>query len=68
MTEIRKKYHDKSITFANNTQVFPDHTFPKGTCLIVGDLILAGIEEYRVKTEKHKVKVRYFPGTRSDDM
>ena len=45
LTEIRKKHHDKCITFTNNKQVLQDHPFPKGTCLIVGDSILAGIDE-----------------------
>ena len=30
--------------------------------------MLAGIDENRLKTGKHKVKVRYFPGARTDDM
>ena len=68
LTEVRKNYHDKYITFANNKQVLSDHPFPKGTCLIVGDSILAGIDENRLSTGKHKVKVRYFPGARTDDM
>ena len=46
----------------------PDHPFPKGTYLIVGDSMLAGIDENRLKTGKYKVKVRYFPGARTDDM
>ena len=45
-----------------------DHPFPKGTRLIVGDSILAGIDENRLWTWKHKVKVRYFPGARTDDL
>ena len=44
----------------------PDHPFPKGTCLIVGDSMLAGIDENRLQTGKHKVKVRYLPGARTD--
>ena len=60
LTEIRKKYHEKYITFTNNKQVLLDHSFPKGTCLIDGDLMLAAIDENRLKTGKHKVKVRYF--------
>ena len=28
----------------------------------------AGIDKNRLKTGKHKVKVRYFPGARTDDM
>ena len=30
--------------------------------------MLAAIEENRSKTGKHKVKVKYFPGARTDDM
>ena len=30
--------------------------------------MLAGIEENWLKTGKHKVKVKYFPGARTDDM
>ena len=30
--------------------------------------MLAGIEENRLKTGKHKVKVKYFPGAHTDDM
>ena len=68
LTEVRKKYHDKYIAFTNNKQLLSDHPFPKDTCLIVGDSILAGIDENRLSTGKHKVKVRYFPGARTDDM
>ena len=30
--------------------------------------MLAGIDENQLKTGKHKVKVRYFPGACTDDM
>ena len=30
--------------------------------------MLAGIEENRLKTGKHKVKVKYFPGACTDDI
>ena len=30
--------------------------------------MLAGIEENRLKTGKHKLKVKYFPGARTDGM
>ena len=30
--------------------------------------MLAGIDENRLKTGKHKVKVRYFPDSRTDNM
>ena len=35
---------------------------------IIPPLMLAGIDESRLKTGKNKVKVRYFPGVRTDDM
>ena len=56
------------ITFRNNKQVLPDHPFPRGTCLIFGDSMLAGIDENWLETGKHNFKVRYFPGARTDDM
>ena len=68
LTEVRKKYQFKYITFTNNKQLLSDHPFPKGTCLIVRDWILAEIDENRLSTGKHKVKVRYFPGACTDDM
>ena len=61
LTEVRKKYRDKYITFTNNKQLLSDHPFPKVTCLIVGDSTLAGIDKNRLSTGKHEVKVRYFP-------
>ena len=68
LTEVSKKYHDRYITFTNNKQLLSDHPFPKGTCLIVGDSILAEKDENWLSPGKHKVKVRYFPGARTDDM
>ena len=68
LTEIRKKYHNKYIAFTNNKQVLPNHPFPKGTCLIVGDSKLIEIDENRLKSGKHKVKVRYFLGACTDDI
>ena len=46
----------------------PYQSFPKDTCFIAEDPMLAGIDENRWKSEKHKVKVRYFPDARRDDM
>ena len=46
----------------------PYQSFPKDTCFIVGDSMLAGIDENRRKSEKHKVKIRHFPDARTDDM
>ena len=39
----------------------------KGTCLNVGDSMLAGVDENQLKSKK-KVKLRYFPGARTDDV
>ena len=55
-------------TFVNNEHVLPDHPFPKGTCLIVGDSVLAGINENCLKTGDYKVKLRFFAGARTDDI
>ena len=68
LTEVRKKYQFKYITFTNNKQLLSDHPFPKGRCLLVGDSILAGIDENRLSTVKHKIRVRYFPGAYTDNM
>ena len=55
LIDIRKKYHDKCITFTNNEHILPNHSFPKGTYLIVEDSMLAEIDENRLKTGE-----RYF--------
>ena len=34
LTEVRKKYDGKYITFTINKQLLSDHPFLKGTCLI----------------------------------
>ena len=52
----------QKISWQIRKQLLSDHPFPKGTCVIVGDSILAGINENRLSTGKHKVKVRYFLG------
>ena len=38
----------KYIAFTNNKQHSSDDPFPTGTCLIVGDSILAEIDENRL--------------------
>ena len=69
LTEIHEKYHDKYITFTNNKQVLPNHPFPKGILLShCWSSVLTGIDENRLKTGKHKVKARYFPSARTDDI
>ena len=68
LTGVRKQFHDKHIAFTNNKQLLSDHPFPEGTCLTVGDSILAGIGENRLSDGKHKVKVRCFPDAGTDNM
>ena len=62
------KDHDKYITFMINKQDLPDHPFPEGACLILGEPMLAGIDENHLKSRKHKIKIRYFPDACRDDM
>ena len=37
------------------------HSWPKGTCTVIGDSMFAGIDE-RKKCSKRLIKVRQFPG------
>ena len=53
-------------TFANNEHFLPDHPFPKGICLIVGDSMLAGIDANRLNSGNYKVKVTFFADARTD--
>ena len=55
-------------TFVSNKHILPDHPFPKGTCLIVGDSMLAGIDQNCLKIGNYQVKVRFFAGARTDDI
>ena len=55
-------------TFANNEHLLPDHPFPKGICLIVGDSLFAGIDANRLNTGNYKVKVRFFAHAGTGDI
>ena len=44
------------------------HAWPAGTCLIVGDSILTGIDEKRLSRNNQVVKVRDFRGATIDDL
>ena len=61
-------WSSQTISRQIRKQLLSDHPFPKGTCLIVGDSILAGINENRLSTGKHKVKLRYFVGACTGDI
>lgn len=43
------------------------HPWPKGTCVIIGDSMLEGVDE-RKMSSKRLIKVRKFPGATIDDM
>ena len=42
-------------------------SWPRGTCVIIGDSMVAGIDE-RKMSSKHLIKVRSFPGATCSDM
>ena len=80
---FRKKKHDvylkqKSSEYnskerngkANNDETPSNfkHAWPAGTCLIVGDSILTGIDEKRLSRNNQVVKVRDFRGATIDDL
>ena len=50
-----------------NQKELKKHPWPKGTCVIVGDSMLEGIDE-RKMSSKRLIKVRKFPGATIDDM
>ena len=52
LTKIHKMYHGKYIKFTNDKQVLPNHSFPKGAYLIVGDSVLTGIDKNSMKSGK----------------
>ena len=39
----------------------------KGTTLVIGDSMLAGLREAKLSRDK-KIKVRFFPGAKTDDL
>ena len=61
-----KEKNDK----ANNDETPANfkHAWPTGTCLIVGDSILTGIDEKRLSRNKQVVKVRNFRGATIGDL
>ena len=61
-----KEKNDK----ANNEETSGNfkHAWLAGTCLIVGDSILTGIDEKRLSRNNQVVKVRDFRGATSDDL
>ena len=63
---INNKEAKESIN-NNDTDRVMTKAWPKGTCLVTGDSILEYIDETRM-SRKFKVKVRFFPGAKTEDM
>ena len=62
-----EKSSDKSHLRKKSNQSIKAHTWPKGSCLVIGDSMLEGLDE-RKMSSKRVVKVRKFPGATTDDM
>ena len=62
-----EKISDKSNLGKMSNQVIKAHNWPKGSCLVIGDSMLEGLDE-RKMSSKRVVKVRKFPGATTDDM
>ena len=55
-----KKSSDKSDLSKKSNQIIKGHTWPKGSCLVIGDSMLEGLDE-RKMSRKCVAKVRKFP-------
>ena len=63
---VNNKEKNESIN-NNDTGEVKTKTWPKGTCLVTGDSMLGHIDETRM-SRKFKVKVRPFPGAKTEEM
>ena len=63
LDRISKKTKEINPRFRSSIQ---SHFWPNGTTLVVGDSILQGIKENKLK--KYNIKVRCFPGCQIDDL
>ena len=63
---VNNKEKNESIN-NNDTDGVKTKTWPKGTCLVTGDSMLGHIDETRM-SRKFKVKVRPFPGAKTEEM
>ena len=69
-TAIHGNINNKEInesTNNNNTGRVKTKAQSEGTCLVTGDTMLGHIDETRM-SRKFKVKVRPFPGAKTEDM
>ena len=62
---IKNKETNESIN-NNETDIVKTKTWPNGTCLVMGDSMLGYIDETR-RPRKFKIKVRPFPGAKTED-
>ena len=63
---VNNKEKNESIN-NNDTDGVKTKPWPKGTCLVTGDSMLGHIDETRM-SRKFKVKVRPFPGAKTEEM
>ena len=63
---VNNKEKNESIN-NNDTDGVKTKTWPKGTCLVTGDSMLGHIDE-TLMSRKFKVKVRPFPGAKTEEM
>ena len=63
---VNNKEKNESIN-NNDTDGVKTKTWPKGTCLVTGDSVLGHIDGTRM-SRKFKVKVRPFPGAKTEEM
>ena len=62
-----EKSSDKSNLSKKSNQSIKAHTRPKGSCLVIGGLMLEGLDE-RKTSSKRTVKVRKSLGATTDNM
>jgi len=58
-----------TLLSSNNISLTSDsYPYPNNTTVIMGDSMLAGIDEEKLKVNYKNIKVRYFPGASINDM
>ena len=63
-TEKKRNSHGVVDSISSNAKI---KAWTRGTCLVTGDSMLSYIDETRM-SRKFNVKVRPFPGAKTDDM
>ena len=62
-----EKSSDKFHLSKKSNQSIKAHTWPKGSCLVIGDSMLVGLHERKISS-KRVAKVRKYPRAATDDM